>query len=72
MEQKSNKNLIDSTIEKKELKCLICLNDFKLNHSYAKWPCPSRIPHIIHFDCMLKTLRISNTCPICRHAVEAR
>jgi hypothetical protein len=54
-----------------KLTCMICLEEFKLADSYEKWPCPSKIPHIFHYDCMLNTLRRKNTCPICRHSIEA-
>jgi hypothetical protein len=71
MRQKLQNNLIDSTMEKEKLRCIICYEEFKENDSYEKWPCPSKIPHIFHYDCMLKTLRRTNTCPICRHPIEA-
>lgn len=58
-------------MEDKNLKCMICLEDFKLNDAYERWPCLTAIPHIFHYDCMLNMLRRKNTCPICRHAVEA-
>jgi len=71
IEQKLNKKLIDSTMKQEDLKCTICYVNFELNDWYEKWPCPSKIPHIFHYDCMLNTLRRSNTCPICRHTIEA-
>ncbi len=71
MEHKLNKKLIDSTMEQEDRKCIICYADFKLNDCYEKWPCPSNIPHIFHYECILNILRRSNTCPICRHPIEA-
>ena len=50
-------------------KCTICLDDFQLNQYYAQWSCSAK--HTFHFDCMLDTLRVGNTCPLCRFPVEA-
>jgi hypothetical protein len=71
MKHKMKQNLIDSTMENENLKCMICLEDLKIDDSYEKWPCPTEKPHIFHYDCMLNTLRRKNTCPMCRHPVEA-
>lgn len=49
--------------------CSICLDDFKLNRRFAKWPCKGQ--HAFHYDCMLSVLRTGYTCPLCRHPVEA-
>lgn len=48
--------------------CTICLENFQLGESYARWPCAGE--HTFHFDCMLRTLRAGNKCPLCRHPVE--
>jgi hypothetical protein len=71
MQQKLNKFLINSTMVDEKLSCTICLEDFQLNDPYGKWPCPSKTSHLFHYDCMLNTLRTKNTCPMCRHPVEA-
>jgi hypothetical protein len=71
VQQKTNENLIDSDMQKEQMTCMICLEDFQIHHSYARWPCPSNKAHIFHPDCMLNTLRMKNTCPICRHPIEA-
>jgi len=55
-------NLLDTT-------CSICLDNFQLNQYFAQWPCTAK--HTFHFDCMLDVLRAGNTCPLCRHPVEA-
>jgi hypothetical protein len=55
-------DLLDTT-------CSICLENFKLNEYFAQWPCTAQ--HAFHFDCMLYVLRAGNTCPLCRHPVEA-
>ncbi|CAF1182412.1 unnamed protein product [Rotaria sordida] len=67
----NNNNKICSIMAQNNIKCIICLEEFQLNDSYSKWPCTSKTPHIFHYDCMLNTLRMKNTCPICRYPVEA-
>ena len=57
-------------MKKEQANCMICLEEFRLNDSYAKWPCSSPVPHIFHSNCMLKALREKNTCPLCRDPVE--
>ncbi|CAF0960035.1 unnamed protein product [Rotaria sordida] len=52
-----------------DYRCSICLEDLQLNQRIARWPCQAR--HTFHFDCMLDVLRAGNTCPLCRHPVEA-
>ncbi|CAF2609544.1 unnamed protein product [Rotaria sp. Silwood2] len=69
IQAENNKRLIDLTMKRKQYKCMICLEELKLNDLYATWPCPSTTPHIFHHECMLNTLRMQNTCPICRHPV---
>ncbi|CAF3482730.1 unnamed protein product [Rotaria sp. Silwood1] len=71
IQNNNNDKKIDFTMAQNNLKCMICLEEFQLNDSYSKWPCVSKTPHIFHYDCMLSTLRMKNTCPICRHPVEA-
>ena len=50
------------------LSCSVCLEIFRIDEIYARWPCPGR--HIFHYECMLDVLRTRNTCPLCRHPVE--
>ncbi|CAF1199010.1 unnamed protein product [Adineta ricciae] len=64
------KTQVDTTMENEGNECVICLESFKQGDSYEEWPCPSPIPHIFHYDCMLDYLRSKHTCPICRHPVE--
>ncbi|CAF2710007.1 unnamed protein product [Rotaria sp. Silwood2] len=71
IQNNNNNNKIDFGMVQNQTKCMICLDEFQLNDSYSKWPCASKTPHIFHYDCMLSTLRMKNTCPICRHPVEA-
>ena len=49
--------------------CSICRDDFEIGEHFAQWPCEGR--HTFHFECMLGVLRALNTCPLCRHPVEA-
>ncbi|CAF3564289.1 unnamed protein product [Rotaria sp. Silwood1] len=62
------RKLVDMDMVKKQIECTLCQEDLKLNDSYAIWPCPGA--HLFHYDCMLKSLRMRNTCPNCRHEVE--
>lgn len=66
-----DKTLVDATMENEGNDCIICLESFKQGDSYEEWPCPSPVPHIFHYDCMLDYLRSKYTCPMCRHPVEA-
>jgi hypothetical protein len=47
----------------------LCLENFELGETYSPWPCTGN--HFFHFNCMLEALRSRNTCPLCRHPVEA-
>ena len=49
-------------------KCSVCLDDFEIGQTFVRWPCPGQ--HPFHSACMLDTLRRTNTCPLCRSAVE--
>lgn len=71
LKQEAEKSIVDDASEKENTKCMICLEDFKLGESFEEWPCPSLVPHRFHYDCMLAWLRRKNTCPICRHPVQA-
>ena len=70
IQEQTNPNFIDLAMKEEQPNCSICLEEFCLNDSYAKWPCSSPIPHIFHSNCMLKVLRAENTCPLCRDPVE--
>lgn len=52
-----------------EIDCPICLETLHFGERYARWPCPAQ--HVFHYDCMLNVLRRQNSCPLCRHLVEA-
>ena len=69
-EQMTKRTLCDSKMDKQHIHCIICLEDIQLHQSYARWPCPSDIPHLFHEDCMLNALRMKNTCPLCRYPVQ--
>ena len=71
MKQKTNKRTVNAEMENENVQCVICLGYLKQDESYEEWPCPSPIPHIFHYNCMLESLRRKNTCPLCRHAVDA-
>ena len=67
-EHEQNQKLVDADMAKEQLECTLCQEEFELNDHYADWPCSGK--HVFHYDCMLKSLRVRNTCPNCRHAVE--
>ncbi|CAF4207622.1 unnamed protein product, partial [Rotaria sordida] len=48
--------------------CCICYDQITSNSQYAQWPCPAG--HYFHLECMVKALRESNRCPLCRYEVE--
>jgi hypothetical protein len=48
--------------------CVICREQIGFNAKYASWPCPA--DHHFHLECMVKALRESNKCPLCRYEVE--
>lgn len=50
-------------------RCSICLTKFERGEHYAQWPCEAQ--YVFHHACMLNVLRTQNTCPLCRHPVEA-
>ncbi|CAF0829687.1 unnamed protein product [Rotaria sp. Silwood1] len=49
--------------------CSVCLEKFEIGQTYVCWPCEGQ--HMFHYACMLDVLRAKNTCPLCRHSVEA-
>lgn len=70
-ENLTKRKLCDKRMAQEENQCSICLEKILLNENFAQWPCPSTVRHLFHFDCMLNCLRVKNTCPLCRHPVEA-
>ncbi|CAF1070047.1 unnamed protein product [Rotaria sordida] len=52
-----------------ETNCSICLETLQPDEHYSQWPCPAQ--HVFHYNCMLNVLRRQNSCPLCRHLVEA-
>ncbi|CAF0939287.1 unnamed protein product [Rotaria sordida] len=56
-------------IDQIHIECSLCYEEFRIGQHFTQWPCEAR--HTFHFDCMLNALRARNTCPICRHPVEA-
>ncbi|CAF1339181.1 unnamed protein product [Rotaria sp. Silwood1] len=56
-------------INQPNIECSLCYEEFRTGQHFAQWPCEAK--HTFHFDCMLSALRARNTCPLCRHPVEA-
>lgn len=46
-----------------EEKCAICLVKYKGTDIIKEFPCK----HIFHKDCIMKWLKKSNCCPLCKH-----
>lgn len=69
LEHLRNPKFCDLSMKTNQISCHICVEPFELDQSYAQWPCSSHIPHLFHFECMLKLLRQSNSCPLCRHQI---
>lgn len=42
--------------------CVVCLEDFRLGATATSMPCS----HYYHRDCIVKWLKQSNRCPLCR------
>ena len=49
----------------KEEKCPICLQKYKGTDIIKEFPCK----HIFHKNCILKWLRKSNVCPLCKYDI---
>ena len=45
--------------------CLVCLQNIEYNNYTGSLQCS----HIFHYECIRKWIRVSGSCPICRHAV---
>lgn len=56
------------TIEKKDTNgvCPICLDKYKETEKIRKMPCS----HDFHDECLVTWLKVHNTCPICRFALN--
>jgi len=50
----------------KEKKCSICLKNFKGADIIKEFPCK----HIYHKNCILKWLKTSNICPLCKYDIS--
>ena len=70
-DQKTVPTLCNAAMARVKIECKFCLDHLKVDEPYATWPCHSKPPHRFHSHCMLKWLRAKNTCPLCRHPVEA-
>ena len=74
-EESKNKNEVDnliktipnSKIEKdnKNLKCIICLNGFKIGDKESTLPCM----HIFHYNCLKNWMYEQRWCPICKNEI---
>ncbi|CAF3112485.1 unnamed protein product [Rotaria sp. Silwood2] len=62
-----DRQLVNS--DQPNIECSLCYEEFRIGQHFAQWPCKAK--HSFHFDCMLSALRARNTCPLCRHPVEA-
>jgi hypothetical protein len=69
--KKEVENLIkiipNSKIEKvnKNLKCVICLNGFKIGDKESTLPCM----HIFHYNCLKNWMYEQRWCPICKSEI---
>uniref|UniRef100_A0AC34F770 RING-type domain-containing protein n=1 Tax=Panagrolaimus sp. ES5 TaxID=591445 RepID=A0AC34F770_9BILA len=68
--QERNLHTVDTAMKNEHLNCGICFEELNFGQKYSIWPCESQIPHMFHFECMLKLLRTNNQCPFCRQPAE--
>ncbi|XP_051207714.1 E3 ubiquitin-protein ligase RING1-like [Lolium perenne] len=53
--------------EVREKDCAVCLESFQEGEEMRKMTCPGS--HCFHESCILKWLRVSRLCPMCRFAL---
>ena len=58
--------IIDNVISKVGENCPICFENLSNNKNKCFTPCG----HVFCFECMVKTLNTSNTCPYCRFKIN--
>ncbi|KAL5205097.1 hypothetical protein ABZP36_009968 [Zizania latifolia] len=49
----------------RQAECAVCLEDFEADDKLKMMPCS----HSFHDRCISDWLRVSRTCPLCRHAL---
>ena len=62
----NKKDVIIGNVIKSGKECCICLDDFKINNKIVKLGCT----HIFHADCLFKSIRFNNSCPMCRQHIQ--
>ena len=53
-------------INKEEIKCAICLENFSINDKISYLPCI----HFFHSSCIKNWIRIKDRCPICNNIIK--
>ncbi|CAF2711517.1 unnamed protein product [Rotaria sp. Silwood2] len=69
-EQENANKRVTVVMDAQQINCVVCLKYLRTGEDYAQWPCSNNQPHLFHYERMLSSLRIRNTCPLCRHEVE--
>ncbi|CAM0877932.1 unnamed protein product [Alopecurus aequalis] len=54
----------------RESECGVCVESFEAGETLRIMPCPSA--HGFHENCIVKWLRVSRLCPLCRFAMPAQ
>ena len=62
----NSKDVVIGNVIKSDKECCICLDDFKINNKIVKLECT----HIFHTDCLFKSIRFINSCPMCRKHIQ--